>query len=240
MGDQLANNPEALRLFFTEDIYLVQHGAAESSMGTLEMMNLHPANSEASQKNTQTSGSTIAEANLAEKLKENVFESLASVQEPASSYTSQVNQVQVDNLNPVLEPQSSSIETNVNFVYRGNNSRNILFLVYDEVNEVTTEEGRELFKNIVKSISLSANDYAIVNYASYKNSSFNELKQFFNATAILTFGVNSVQLGIADYPQHTVVTHEGVKLMFSADLHQLSMDLNMKRALWSALKDMKL
>jgi hypothetical protein len=29
MGDQLANNPEALRLFFTEDIYLVQQAGEE-------------------------------------------------------------------------------------------------------------------------------------------------------------------------------------------------------------------
>jgi DNA polymerase III psi subunit len=141
---------------------------------------------------------------------------------------------------PVEKPQAIAGLPELNFAYRGKNARNILILVYDEVNEVTTEAGREVFKNIVKAKNLSANDYAIVNYASYKNSTFNELRSFFNAKAILTFGVRAMQLGISDYPQHAVVTHEGVQLMFSADLHELSMDVNIKKALWSVLKQMEL
>jgi hypothetical protein len=240
MGDQLASNPEALRLFFTEDIYLVQQGAEESATSPLTAVHLVPLSLETSETNTPDPNSILIQENRPAQLQEDVEESLPLVQEAASPYTPLLTKAPIDTLNQSDEPQVSSPKLESSFVYLGKNARNILILVYDELNEVTTEAGREVFKNIVKAKSLTANDYAILNYASYKDSTFNELGDFFSAKAILTFGVKPVQLGIKDYPQHTVITHEGVRMMFSADLHELSMDTNIKRALWMALKEMEL
>jgi hypothetical protein len=273
MGDQLANNPEALRLFFTDDIYLVQQEAEESFTTAAWAMDLADANSKASLTKMEGSGivdvaasmlglpdgvvglpksnvnplATIAglpvsivnlTANEPNELEQAIPENTSLVQETPISYNAGAEQAM--DLNLIQETQANTLKQEPSFIYRGKNGRNVLILVYDEVNDVTTEEGREVFKNIVKAKNLSADDYAIVNYASYNTSSFNELRRFFNAKVILAFGVNSLQLGILDYPQHTIINHEGVQLMFSADLHELSMDLKIKRALWTALKDMEL
>jgi transcriptional regulatory protein LevR len=241
MADQLVNNPEALRLFFNDDIFLVQQGEEEMFAAQLKPADSQPVNVETPRANSQPVPNVAIPSISLGKLEEEVNESIVSlVQEPVTVYKAEVSQELHDELNTVAEKETSNTPVELTFEYKGKNGRNILFLVYDERNEVTTDEGRELFKNIVKAKELTANDYAILNYALYKNSSFNELRRFFNAQAILTFGVNASQLGITDYPQHTVISHEGVKLLFSADLHELSMDSNIKRALWSALKDMKL
>lgn len=249
MGDQLANNPEALRLFFTEDIYLVPQVAEELAVISSKAVNESPLGQESQQKNTEEAEVVATSQNIPSNLKENIVSvqepASASVNEPASRYnldhnkndiSGDLSDIKTDN----QQSQASHAAPELNFVFRGKNARNILILVYDEVNEVTTEAGREVFKNIVKAKDLLASDYAIVNFASYKDSNFSDLKRFFNAKAILTFGVGAAQLGLGEYPQHKVITHEGVRLMFSADLHELSMDMNIKRALWTALKEMEL
>jgi hypothetical protein len=176
MGDQITNNLEALRLLFTDDIYLLQ--------------------------------------------------------EPDPAYGSAVIEAPVE-----IEVEVVPSPT---FVYRGMNERKILILVYDEVNEVTTAEGREVFKNIVKSKELSGNDYAVLNYAAYSTASFAALKEFFSSKVILAFGVSALQLGLDDHPLHRLIEHQGVQMIFSADLHQMSSDKALKVALWACLKEMSL
>jgi hypothetical protein len=193
MGDQVTNNPEALRLLFTEDIYLVQepdpvYGSAVPG--------------------------TVAKVEV----------------------VAEVEVVPVEVV-PEGEAVVSPLPT---YVFRGMNQRNILMLVFDEVNEVTTLEGREVFKNIVKSKDLSGNDYAVLNYAAYPTATFEELREFFGSKVILAFGVSAAQLGLDDHPVHRVIEHQGVKMIFSADLHEMSSDKTLKLALWSCLKQMDL
>jgi DNA polymerase III psi subunit len=220
MGDQLANNPEALRLFFNEDIYLLE----EAELATAP---------------------TAAAGSIALTFKEDPAAQIPTLQEqPSPVYTSERDSLRLKEEQAggelAKDPAGNQSEQEITFSYKGKNARNILILVYDEVNDVTTAQGRELFKNIVKAKELSGSDYAIVNYAGYKDATFAQLKRFFNAKAILTFGVKASQLGLAEYPTHTVVQHEGVQLLFSIDLHQISLDKNIKRALWAGLQQMEL
>lgn len=229
MGDQLANNPEALRLFFNEDIYLL----AEPEMPMADS----PVTSPISEAEI-TSQTDMVVKHVVIPIQMPVAPSISALQEdPSPGYEKGSD-------NPATAGVGSSTvagdEPEISFNFKGKNARNILVLVYDEVNEVTTAEGRELFKNIVKAKELSGSDYAIVNYADYKGSSFAQLKRFFEAKAILTFGVQASQLGLAEYPTHTVIQHEGVQMLFSIDLHQISLDTSIKRALWAALQQMEL
>jgi len=247
MGDQLANNPEALRLFFNEDIYLLAE--AESPLANSPVASPNAAAEVPAQADTEVKQVVIPiQVPVAPDFKlpavvrmdeqEDVPPAIPSLQEaPAPAYgNASIPEIPVAaNTETVAETEQEII-----FNYKGKNARNILILVYDEVNEVTTAEGRELFKNIVKAKELSGSDYAIVNYADYKEASFVQLKRFFNAKAILTFGVKASQLGLAEYPTHTVLQHEGVQMLFSIDLHQISLDTSIKRALWAALQQMEL
>ena len=127
-----------------------------------------------------------------------------------------------------------------NFTFLGRNLRNILILVHDADNQVSTEPGRELLRNIVKAIGLTANDFALLNYATYPNTSFAQFKKSLNSTTLFAFGVTPQQLGLPDVAPYTVSQYESVNMIFSTNLHQLSSDQQGKKMLWGSLKQMKL
>jgi hypothetical protein len=203
MGVQVTNNPEALRMLFTEDIYLLQEPDFTYSSALIEpLAGIEPV----------APVEPVAEIEMSTEVEA----------------TEPVAEIEV-----VVSPEPS-------FAYKGLNARNILILVYDEVNEVTTPEGREVLKNIVKSKDLSGNDFALVNYAAYPTASFEALSTFFNSKIIFAFGVSPLQLGLDDYPIHRLIEHQGVQVIFSADLHQMSSEKALKIALWACLKEMQL
>lgn len=159
MNTQLTSNAEALRLFFTEDIYLV----AENS-----------------------------------------------------------------------ETQFTS------FNYLGKNQKKILILVNDLENEVSTVQGRELLRKLVKAIELTANDFALVNYANYASEKYEELKKFFNCKLLIAFGVNAIDLGVPTQPLHQLIPYKEATLLFTKNLHDLDNDQESKKTLWTSLQQLKL
>ncbi|RZK82124.1 MAG: hypothetical protein EOO92_02940 [Pedobacter sp.] len=182
MPNQLTANQDALSLFFTEDIYLVQEP---------EMLTANQAS------------------------------------------------------NPVPEQPVSAVPTQPQqpvrtFKFLGNNKRNILILVNDKANDVSDENGRELLRKIVKSINLTAQDFALLNYASCEGANFNELISQFSSSLIFSFGVSPMQLQLENQAQNTIVEQKGVKMIFSGVLHQLDQDLAAKKTLWGCLQKLGL
>ena len=187
MSDQLTNNSAALRLFFTDDIYLLKE-------------EMHPT------------------------------------EDPSPMPTPPIPSSAGENRIPAAQPQ----KVVANFTFLGKNLRNILILVHDTDNQVSTEPGRELLRNIVKAIGLTANDFALVNYAIHPTTSFAQFKESLNSTTLFAFGVTPQQLGLPDVPLYTVAKHESVNMIFSTNLHQLSSDQQGKKTLWGSLKQMNL
>ena len=171
MGDQLTTSAEALRLFFNDDVYLV---------------------------------------NTKEYL-------------PAQTPLPEVKTVI-----PVV------------FKYLGKNKKNILILVNDEENDVSTEKGRELLRNIVKSLQLTANDFALLNYSAYKNVAFEDLNDFFSCHLALIFGVMPSHLGLREHTQHMIHMKGKTQVVFSGNLNLLADDQGGKKALWGSLKQILL
>lgn len=129
----------------------------------------------------------------------------------------------------------------IEFKYLGKNLRNILILVNDEQNDVSDEDGRELLRKIVKSINLSANDFALLNYAKYKGVGLKQLQSHFSSTLIFSFGVTPVELSInTAHPEHTIVMEGSVKMIFSAELRILDKNPAGKKALWGSLQNLGL
>lgn len=193
MTEQLTNNTEALRLFFTDDIYLVAN-------------------------------------------EENHFSSRKPEVVPA--------EIQSETKDPVKEevkiadvPETRAEKT-WTFQYLGKNVKNILILVHDTANQVSTEEGRELLRKIVKAIELTANDFALLNYAAHEGATFVHLNDFFKPKLVLSFGVSPEILGLPAQQQNVLVRHEQLTLVFSSGLHLLSEDMGGKKALWGSLKQL--
>ncbi|MBB6500264.1 hypothetical protein [Pedobacter cryoconitis] len=173
MGEQLTTSAEALRLFFTEDIYLIHS-------------------------------------------EENILSDAPALPEPA----------------PAAQVKS--------FKYLGKNQKNILILVNDGQHEVSTEKGRELLRNIVKAIQLTANDFALLNYAAYANTDLETLKNFFSSNVVFAFGVSPLALGIDEQPMNVIISQGKTQLVFSGNLDGLADDQAGKKMLWGSLKKLSI
>jgi len=182
MGDQLTTSAAALRMFFTDDIYLV---------------------------------SGDENATVADQVAPLVI-------------------VQTETL-----PKQEIAQPGT-FKYLGKNQKNVLILVKDEHNEVSTERGRELLRNIVKALQLTANDFALLNYHAYQEQQFPALTDFFASKLVMAFGVSPVQLGLIDHPANTFILEGQIQLVFSQDLDLLADNQKEKKTLWGSLKKIQL
>jgi len=210
MVSQLSTDGEALRLFFTDDIYFVNETVADAK-GDVE---------------------PVVAVSVAP-----VAQPLAQVGQPDSVAQLPTDVAQLPNdVAPTNLPELNTVD----FKFLGKNKRNILILVNDEHNEVSNEAGRELLRKIVKSINLTAEDFALLNYARYTGTNFEQLKAYFNSDIVFSFGVPPAALGLADYPENTIVSQGAVRLVFSAELPHLNEDANAKKILWSSLKNLAL
>src|SRR5690606_37107876 len=189
---QLTDDRGALRLFFTDDIYLVNE----------------PVTSDI------TTKTAVPEPDVP-----NVM-----VIEPARP--------------EVAEPKYPNYDS---FESLGNNQKNILILVNDALNKVSTEKGSELLRNIVKAINLSANDFALVNYAQYPGASYAQFKSFFSGKLVFCFGVGAIDLQLEERPFNEIHTlDDGSRIIFCHNLEQLADDQPNKKLLWGNLKKLNL
>lgn len=141
---------------------------------------------------------------------------------------------------PVVNSLKEEIAEPVEFKFLGKNQRNILILVNDDQNEVSDEMGRELLRKIVKSVNLTATDFALLNYAGYKGTGFKQLHDYFSCTLIFAFGVTPAQLSLSTHPENIVVSEGPVRLIFSDELRQLDKKPSGKKALWGSLQNLGL
>lgn len=194
MGDQLTTSAEALRLFFTDDVYLVNDDA------------------------------------------------VLPVVVPAAAVpvVEQVTVKEIPVAVPVVDMTAVPEAAPVTFKYLGKNQKNVLILVHDVENEVSTERGRELLRNLVKAIQLTANDFALLNYTAYAGTKLDDFSSFFSSRLVLAFGVTPVQLGMEERAQHMLHRHGTMQLVFSGNLDQLAADQDGKKTLWGSLKQIQL
>jgi len=187
MGDQLTTSAAALRMFFTDDIYLVSG-------------------------DEQVTVTSLAEQDTAAAV-----EAIATAVLPATP----------------LAPAAD-------YKYLGKNQKNVLILVKDGQHDVSTERGRELLRNIVKALQLTANDFALLNYHHYDNQQLAALTGFFSSKLVMAFGVGPQQLGLSAHPDNTLVMDGKIQLVFSKNLDMLADNQAEKKVLWGSLKKIQL
>jgi hypothetical protein len=204
MTDQLTSNAEALRLFFTEDIFLIKD-KTEAALA----------------KPVIAAPEVVAKENA----------TLPKVETP-------IYQEPVAVLPTVEEPVVAA-KPKLDFKFLGKNQKNILILVNDSNNEVSTEQGRELLRKLVNAIALTAKDFALVNYANYQTATYADFNDFFACKLVLAFGVDPQQLALAAQPLHQLQQIGETKLVFTTNLHDLDSDPASKKVLWGSLQQLK-
>lgn len=217
MESQVTNNANALRLFFTEDVFLVEDKSVEivpdvALKAVLTKPAVYP--------NDTTEVLSIVE------IDQNQHEKLTEIQKSSS---------------PDAEIRLAGRETvlSKSFRFLGGNKKFVLLLVNDKNNEVSTEQGRELLRKIVKAIDLSTPDFALLNYAQHEGTTYTELQQFFKPQLMLAFGIESGHLNLNLVWENEILIHEATKMIFAPNLHDLDGNLAEKKALWSHLQKIK-
>jgi DNA polymerase III psi subunit len=251
MGDQLASGAEALRLFFTDDLFLVKEEEIVYETAAVNPVKVMPA------ADIVTVAGRPAEeavnektAHLATATNLPLVDAAVEIAgEPEiGKVTSMLNIIDHINGGEAVPPVPAGLNKAVAapvtvppvFKYLGKNQKNVLILVNDQQNETSTERGRELLRNIVKALQLTASDFALLNYAGYEHTPLTALTAFFKSRLVLSFGVGASQLGLAIQGVNTLVNEEGVQLIFSQNLDPLADSQADKKALWGSLKQIKL
>ncbi len=202
MDSQLTSNAEALRLFFTEDIYLVEDKYQSPSVEPVSLV---------VPKTEESHATPIVALNV---------EILPQEQS-------------------IVEVPKPLLEKTYTFEFLGKNQKGILILVYDEVHKVSSPIGTELLRKLVKAIELTNNDFALINYAHYPDADFETLKRFFNCQLVLSFGVSTQQIGLAEQALHQLITIAETRFIFTKNLHELDGDQLSKKTLWTSLQQLK-
>jgi len=217
MENQVTNNANALRLFFTEDVFLVE----DENVKMPPVISVKPI-----------SDPNIKLENLAQETVSEQETEGNSVVKPVESVKNYIPEAEITHI--VAEPTASKM-----FRFLGGNKKSVLILVNDQLNDVSTEQGRELLRKIVKAVDLSTPDFAVLNYAHYHGTDFIELHQFFKPAIMLSFGVEISDLKLNLTWQNEVIIHETTRMIFAPNLHHLDSDLTAKKLLWSNLQKIK-
>ncbi|PWS27408.1 hypothetical protein DHW03_07285 [Pedobacter yonginense] len=217
MENQVTNNENALRLFFTEDVFLVEDNS----------VNIAP---EVIQKPVFIEESTPI--NAAKPSPEPVQNPVIKDNIPSSEPKDYPKPADLPQI--VEEPATPIV-----FKYLGGNQKSVLILVHDTLNDVSTERGRDLLRKIVKAIELTTPDFALVNYANHLGADFTTLHQFFKPQVMLSFGVNADSLKLNVTWQNEIIQHQSTKLIFAPNLDDLEIDQEAKISLWTHLKKLK-
>ncbi|MGN7988006.1 hypothetical protein ACTJKC_11740 [Pedobacter sp. 22226] len=217
MENQVTNNANALRLFFTDEVFVVK----DESVEIRPLRNPEPV--------------FVSEKVSVVEEKETVLKA-ETVQIPAIKTTE----------TPKVYPQAPEIPPIVaeplpekTFKFLGGNKKSVLILVNDQQHDVSTEQGRELLRKIVKAVDLGTPDFAVLNYANYKGTEYVELHRFFKPVIMLSFGVEIAELKLNLTWQNEIIIHESTKIIFAPNLHHLDSDLTAKKTLWGHLQKIK-
>ena len=217
MESQVTNNANALRLFFMEDVFLVEDKSVEIAPEVAsEVVFTKP----------------VVQINDATEVVSAVENDQDQGDKPAEIQKGDNQSIEI----PLVDKKNIAPKS---FKFLGGNKKSVLILVNDSDNEVSTLEGRELLRKIVKAIDLSAPDFALINYANYQEVDFVELHQFFKPQLMLSFGVEPQHLKLNLTRTGEIIFHETTRIIFAPNLHPLDSDIDAKKSLWANLQKIR-
>ncbi|WP_421938339.1 hypothetical protein [Pedobacter sp.] len=217
MENQVTNNANALRLFFNEEVFLVEDKSVKIPLF-------------ASNEPVLTSEPTASMKEVVASLSVNIpAQAEEETVKPVKPYPESVEIPSV-----LAEPEAAKT-----FRFLGGNKKSVLILVNDPHNDVSTEQGRELLRKIVKAVDLGTPDFALVNYANYPGTDFTAFHQFFKPELMLSFGVEISALKLNLTWQNEIILHGSTRIIFAPNLHQLDSDIIAKKSLWGNLQKIK-
>ncbi len=123
------------------------------------------------------------------------------------------------------------------FNYSGENNRYFLLIFHDEAKANLNSGHKEMLEKIMAAKKMELRDLAILNLALYPTATFRELKEFFSCNKLTLFGVSPESIGLQGITANQVVKQDGVKVLATFGLDEMSSSTDKKREFWQIMKD---
>lgn len=132
----------------------------------------------------------------------------------------------------VAEPKKSK-----EFSYIGENNKYFLILIDDTANKEINQTHKETLLKIMGAKGLELRDLAILNLNSFPGTSISELKDFFQCSKLVLFGINPQQIALPNIGANKIENHHNIKLFSTYGIDEMINDVNKKKEFWAIMKD---
>lgn len=125
------------------------------------------------------------------------------------------------------------------FVFLGNNKKNILLIVNDENALYLTDQDLNFLIGILTACKLTLSDTALINFNKNPNINYKKITAHFKPQSIICLGVDLKLLEFPlEFPQYQVQQYNGQSYLTAPSLETLAADKQEKLLLWNCLKKM--
>jgi len=123
------------------------------------------------------------------------------------------------------------------FVYQGDKSSGMLFLLRDAVHPYFSPQAEEAFAKMIGALGLTPQNVAVVNLANADNpNDFPLLMDFFQPKKIALLGVDPVSLKLPAIPQNTYRKGKKATVFHTFGFAEMLADANKKKTFWAEFK----
>lgn len=127
-----------------------------------------------------------------------------------------------------------------NFVFLGNNHKNILIVVEDAEAVHVNDQDLNFLIGILTACKLTIADIALLNMTNHQKNYFEAAIQHFNPDTIILFNIESKKSNSLDIVGNKYQTEKknGIQILSASSLHQISNNIEEKKKLWNCLKNL--
>jgi hypothetical protein len=120
----------------------------------------------------------------------------------------------------------------------GGNAKNILVVVAEEKESFLPDSELTFLTSILTACKLNLADIALVNFEKVEQKDYKALVQYFNSRVVLLFNVSPLQFGLPiNFPHFQIQEFNKCTYLFAPELRLVESDKQLKKELWTALKN---
>lgn len=148
---------------------------------------------------------------------------------------SQTAAPQIETITPKMDVAEA--KKSKEFSYIGENNKYFLILIDDIANKEISQTQQETLLKIMGAKGLELRDLAILNLNSFPGTNISELKDFFQCSKLVLFGINPQQISLPSIGANRVENHHNIKLFSTFGIDEMINDVNKKKEFWAIMKD---
>lgn len=123
------------------------------------------------------------------------------------------------------------------FVYKGDKSAGILFILRYPDYPYFSPEAEEAFVKTIAALGLTLENVAVVNLANPQNpNEFSRIRDFFNPTKITLLGVEPKSLVLPEIPHNSYLKGRAATVFNTFSFEEMFADISKKKLFWGEFK----